>query len=70
MNTEDTMTTNTNTTTRNNVDARYETSKFVLGVGITLAALIGLWGTVCLVSALMGNGPANLVKSYFSALLG
>ncbi len=52
------------------VDAGYETSKFVLAVGIAMASLIGLWGTACLVSALSGTGPLNLIKSYFTALLG
>lgn len=64
------MTTNTNAAKKNRVDAGYESSKFALGVGIAMAALIGLWGTVCLVSALAGNGPVNLVNSYFNALLG
>ena len=52
------------------VDAGYETSKFALGVGITMAALVGLWGAVSLISALAGNGPINLVKSYFTAMIG
>ena len=64
------MTTNTNTITQNNTDAGYETSKFALGLGMSMAALVGLWGTACLVSALMSNGPLNLVKSYLTAVLG
>ncbi|MEA3468061.1 MAG: hypothetical protein U9R57_07550 [Thermodesulfobacteriota bacterium] len=64
------MNTNTNTTTENNADAGYETSKFALGVGMSMAALVGLWGTACLVSALISNGPLSLVKSYFTAMLG
>ena len=35
-----------------------------------MAALIGIWGVVCLVSALAGDGPVNVVKGYLSALLG
>ena len=64
------MNTNTNTITENNADAGYEASKFALGVGMSMAALVGLWGTACLVSALMSNGPLSLVKSYFTAVLG
>ncbi len=64
------MTTNTNTITQTNTDAGYETSKFALGLGMSMAALVGLWGTACLVSALMSNGPLNLVKSYLTAVLG
>lgn len=52
------------------IDAGYETSKFALGVGITMAALVGLWGAASLVSALAGAGPINLIKSYFTAVLG
>ena len=51
-------------------DVGYETSKFALGTGIVMAALIGIWGVVCLVSALAGDGPVNVVKGYLSALLG
>ncbi len=67
---EDTMTTNTQTTTRNQVEAGYETSKFALGVGMTMAALVGIWGATCLVSALVSTGPMNVLKAYFTAMLG
>jgi len=55
---------------RNQVDAGYETSKFTLGVGIAMAALVGIWGSACLISALVGTGPINLIKSYFTAIIG
>ena len=64
------MTANTHTITKNNVEAGYETSKFALGLGMSMAALVGLWGTACLVSALMSNGPLSLVKGYLTAVLG
>jgi len=64
------MTTNTNTANRTQVDAGYETSKFALGVGFSMAALVGLWGVASLVSALAGNGPVSLVKSYVTAVIG
>lgn len=64
------MNTNTNTTTRTHVDAGYETSKFALGVGLSMAALVGLWGVASLVSALTSNGPVSLVKSYLTAVTG
>ena len=35
------MTTNTQTTTNTPIDAGYETSKFTLGLGISMAALVG-----------------------------
>ena len=55
---------------KNQVDAGYESSKFALGVGMTMAALVGIWGSACLISALAGTGPINLIKSYFTAILG
>ena len=64
------MTNRMETVKETQVDAGYETSKFALGVGITMAALVGVWGTTCLVSALSGNGPIALMRNYFSALIG
>ena len=64
------MTTDTQTKTRKQAEVGYETSTFVLGVGIVMAALVGLWGAACIASALIGSGPLNLLKSYFSALIG
>ena len=64
------MKTHTNTAKNDQVDAGYETSKFALGVGITMAVLVGLWGTVCLVNALATTGSLNLIKNYFTAILG
>ena len=55
------MTTNTNTTTRTQVEAGYETSKFALGAGMTMAALVGIWGFACLTSAMVSMGPLNVV---------
>lgn len=64
------MAANTQTTVRTQEDAGYETSKFALGVGIVTAALVGLWGLACLLSALVNTGAISLLKSYFTALLG
>ena len=64
------MTTTTNTTIENQVDAGYETSTFALGVGISMAALVGIWGTACLVNAMISMGPLTLAQGYFSALIG
>ena len=69
-NLEDVMTENTQTTTRKNANVGTETSDFALGVGMALAAMIGIWGMVCLVSAFMTVGPLDLVKGYFTALFG
>ncbi len=67
---EDTMTTNTNTTTSTQIEAGYETSKFALGAGMTMAALVGIWGFACLASAMISVGPLNVVKGYLTAVIG
>ena len=64
------MNTNINTANRTQVDATYETSKFALGVGLSMAALVGIWGAASLISALTSNGPVALVKSLFTAITG
>ena len=64
------MTTNTNTTTRTQVDAGYETSKFALGVGMATAAMIGLWATACMASMLMSNGLVGTAKALLTAITG
>jgi hypothetical protein len=64
------MTTNTKTTAKTPIEAGYETSKFALGLGITIAALVAVWGTVCLASAMISMGPLNVVKGYIAALIG
>ena len=64
------MNTNTNTAQRTQIDAGYETSKFALGVGLSMAALVGIWGAASLISALASNGPVTLVKGLFTAVTG
>ncbi len=64
------MITNTNTANKTEIDAGYETSKFALGVGFSMAALIGIWGMASLVNALAGNGLVSLIKSYVTAVVG
>lgn len=64
------MTTNTNTAQRTQVDSAYETSKFALGVGLSIAALVGIWGAASLISALASNGSVILVKSLFTVITG
>jgi len=64
------MTANTHTTTRNQVEAGYETSKFALGLGMAMAALVGIWGTACLISAMSSMGPLNVIQGYLTAVIG
>ena len=62
------MTINTSTIQATKVDAGYETSKFALGVGISTAALIAVWSTVCLISAFMNNGVVEVTKGLLGAM--
>ena len=64
------MKSKTTTTTGTQVSVTHETAKFALGVGVTMAVVIGIWGVASLVSALFSNGPGGLVKSYFGAVFG
>ncbi len=64
------MTTNTNTASKTQVDAGYETSKFALGVGMATAGMIGLWAIACMVSVLMSNGFSGTAKALFTAITG
>ncbi len=64
------MTTNTQTTTATQSNAGYETSTFALGLGISMAALIGIWGTACFASAMISLGPLNVVQGYITAVIG
>ncbi|AGF77110.1 hypothetical protein UWK_00529 [Desulfocapsa sulfexigens DSM 10523] len=64
------MNTNTQATTTTQVKAGYETSTFALGAGMTMAALVGIWGFACLASAMISVGPLNVVKGYLTAVIG
>ncbi len=61
------MRTNTATTQKSQVEVGYETSKFVMGTGMVLAALIGIWASACLISALVGGG---VVTGFITAVTG
>ncbi len=61
------MRTNTATTQKSQVELGYETTKFALGTGIVMAALIGIWASACLISALVGGG---VVKGFITAITG
>lgn len=64
------MTANTQITIDTQPDAGYETSTFALGVAMTMAAIVAIWGTACLTSAMVSMGPLNVAMGYFTALIG
>jgi hypothetical protein len=51
-------------------DVAQETSKFTIRVVMTMAGLIGLWATACLIGGLASGGFGNLIKGYISTIIG
>ncbi len=64
------MNTQLQTTQKTKTDLNYESSKFALSVGVVSAAMIGLWGIVCLVAGVMNGGIGTMVKGYVTAITG
>lgn len=63
-------TTNQRSDNRTEIDASYETSKFALAVGMTMAGFVGLWGCACMVSGLMTGGLGGIIKGLMTAITG
>ena len=59
-----------NKTEEKKVDVAQETSKFTVRAICLLAALIGIWGSACLISGLATNGAGGILRGYISALTG
>lgn len=64
------MRTNTLTNTETKIDVGYETSKFVLATGFTMAALIGIWACACIISGLVSSGSGGIIQGFISAITG
>jgi hypothetical protein len=65
------MRTNTQVIKETHVNTGYETSKFALATGITMAALVGIWAAACLISALLQcGGISGLVQGFITAVTG
>ncbi len=63
-------TTNQRIDKRTEINASYETSKFALAVGMTMAGFVGLWGCACMVSGLMSGGLSGIIKGLMTAITG
>ena len=67
------MTTNIKTqskatgSTNTAVDSVSRSSIITMGVA---SGLVGLWAVACLISAMVDSGPIELIKNWFSAVLG
>ena len=49
------------------VDSVSRSSIITMGVA---SGLVGLWAVACLVSAMVDSGPIELIKNWFSAVMG
>ncbi len=57
-------------TTNNHTNVKDETSRTALGIGIAMAALIGLWGVACLIGGIASSGIGGIVVGYIKAVTG
>ena len=64
------MNANTTARTEATVDFAEETGHYTVRAIGVLSALIGAWGTACLVGGLANCGAVGLIKGYVSALTG
>ncbi|MBV5307443.1 MAG: hypothetical protein J0652_12200 [Desulfobulbaceae bacterium] len=65
------MRTNTQVIQETQVNTGYETSKFALATGITMAALVGIWAVACMISALLHSGGiGGVVQGFITAVTG
>ena len=64
------MRTNTLIDKGTQVNIASETSKFALGTGITMAALMGIRACACMISAIVNGGIGGVVKGFISAVIG
>ncbi len=64
---------NTNTKTYEGKTSTYvkeETSKTALGIGIAMAAIVGLWGLACLIGGIASSGIGGVIVGYIKAVTG
>ena len=64
------MTAQTTTRIETNVDVGQETGQYAVKAIGLLSALIGAWGTACLIGGLVNSGATGLLQGYISALTG
>jgi hypothetical protein len=51
--------------------AEREISRFVLGIGAVMAALVGIWGVICLVGGLTAeDGVYEMIRGYIASVTG
>ena len=64
------MTTQVIKKTETRTDVAQETSKFSVGVIMTMAGIIGIWAISCLIGGLASGGLGALIKGFVTAITG
>lgn len=67
---EDNLATETITRNETGVNVKAEASRFALTVGMGVAAVIGVWGFVCLIGGIWNNGIGGLLSGFWTAVVG
>ena len=64
------MTTQVIKKTKTSTDVAQETSRFSVGVIMTMAGIIGIWAISCLIGGLASGGFSVLIRGFVTAITG
>ena len=64
------MTTQVIKKTKTSTDVAQETSRFSVGVIMTMAGIIGIWAISCLIGGLASGGFSALLRGFVTAITG
>ena len=64
------MTTQIIKKTKTSTDVAQETSRFSVGVIMTMAGIIGIWAISCLIGGLASGGFSALIRGFVTAITG
>ena len=64
------MTTQVIKKTKTSTDVAQETSRFSVGVIMTMAGIIGIWAISCLIGGLASGGFSALIRGFVAAITG
>ena len=65
-----TATNNTRTATNAKTNTSSAADKMTISLIGSASVLIGLWAAACFVGAVISNGPAGIIKGFFTAVTG
>ena len=65
-----TATNNTRTATNAKTNTSSAADKMTISLMGGASLLIGLWAAACFIGAVVSNGPAGVIKGFFSAVTG